>query len=112
MSRSRTLRVGLVAAAVFVGACGGGDASIAGTYNCAPPDPQYGKPDDVELREDGTLTITQHPSGGREGGTFEGTWSAEGDSGSFGPGTTEEETFTIEGDRLVFPDGFVCTPAR
>ena len=83
--------------------------SLAGTYDCGP---EGEAPEDVvELKADGTLTIT-HPDGVVE----EGTWTAEGNSGAFGPGTEFEDPFTIEGANLVFADPgaalrFVCTPA-
>ncbi|HEV8571560.1 MAG TPA: hypothetical protein VGR49_00750 [Actinomycetota bacterium] len=105
----KALKAGVLAGALLVGACGGGGDSIAGTYNCGV---EGETPDDsvIELREDGTLTITQP-----DGSTGEGAWSAEGDSGAFNPGTPEEDPFTIEGDNLVFADSgapvrFVCTP--
>jgi len=54
------------------------------------------------LTDDGTLTITNPADT-----VYEGTWSAEGDSGA---ATVEgsDNPFSIDGDRLVF-DSFVCT---
>jgi hypothetical protein len=103
----RTLTTGLMALALLVAGCGGGDESIAGTYNCSEEGNPEAPVEDWELREDGTLTITS------PGRTLEGTWSAEGDSVVV---TIEgqEDTFSIEGDRLVAaepPTGFVCTPS-
>jgi hypothetical protein len=61
----------------------------------------------VEFRDDGTLRefpLKQGPA--------DGTWSAEGDSGVITV-DGEEFTFSIDGDRLVFPElkDFVCAPA-
>lgn len=108
--------IGLMAVALLVGAFGGdstektptagnstGNASIVGRYNCQQPGAT--EQDLIELQADGKLKITQ---GGQ---TVEGTWSAQGSSGAFGPGTPEEEKFTIQEGRLVFGDGTVCTKA-
>jgi hypothetical protein len=77
--------------------------SIAGRYDCQQPGAS--ETDLVELREDGTVTITQGES------AVQGTWSVDGDSGAF---TVEgqDDPFTVEEDRLVFEDGTVCTKGR
>lgn len=83
------------------GATTAASASIAGAYHCGlPPE----APDVVEVREDGTVTITQ------PGASVEGTWRVEGDEGAF---TIDghEDPFSVEGERLLFDDGFVCTEA-
>jgi hypothetical protein len=108
-----SLRTGLIVVMLLIGACGGdseGD-SIAGTYNCA----REGQPTEgvVELREDGTLTITPEGPFPVEEGTW--SWSVEGEQGAFHLGEGDDP-FTIEGDNLVFADPdaavrFVCTPA-
>jgi len=112
-----TSRLGVIAFALFVSACTGAPtpsptpapsatpaSSIVGTYLCGPPEAR--DQDKVEVRADGTVTITQ--PGGEPG---QGTWSVQGNRGFFNPGTSEEDPFTIDGDRLVFDDGFVCNPA-
>jgi hypothetical protein len=106
--------MGLMALALLVVACGGEpkqeadtdatpniDVSLVGTYNCSPGG---GAPaeDVIELKEDGTLTITQG------GTTIEGTWSAEGGRGAFKPEGQPEDPFTVEGDRLVFGGDSYC----
>lgn len=110
---SRVLRPTLIALLVLAFACGQEqkkadtdatpivDASLVGTYNCSPGG---GAPaeDVIELKEDGTLTITQG------GTTIEGTWSAQGGRGSFKPEGQPEDPFTVEGDRLVFGGGSYC----
>ena len=82
----------------------GGTDSIAGRYACLQPGAS--EADDVELREDGTLTISQPALGS----SVEGTWSMEGGAGVF---TVEgqDEPFTIDDERLVFEDGTICTKA-
>jgi hypothetical protein len=79
-------------------------ASIVGRYDCQQPGAS--ETDDVELREDGTLTISQPALGS----SVEGTWSLEGNAGVF---TIEgaDEPFSIDGNRLVFDDGTICTKA-
>jgi hypothetical protein len=85
---------------------GEGDSSIAGTYECglegAGPNASV---DVFEFREDGTVSQDIEALGR----TVEGTWSVEGDSVKI---TSEagDLTFTIQGDRLVDPHGFTCTP--
>jgi hypothetical protein len=121
---SRTLTTGLVAVAFLVAGCGGseggggkltpsgtvetsGASSIAGTYECSLEGAGPTRSIDVfEFREDGTIiqTIeTLHR-------TFEGTWSTQGDSVKI-LSESGNLTMTIEGDRLVDPHGFTCTPA-
>jgi hypothetical protein len=105
----RTLALGLIAAALVAGACGGGDNSIAGTYNCTIEGFPEASVDALELREDRTLEF--RPEGAPA--PIEGTWSAERDSVVI---TREgrDETFAIEDDRLVGVTGggdrYVCTP--
>lgn len=104
----KVLTTGLMAVALLVGACGGDEgASIAGTYDCrfeeVPPGTEAPEIT-AELREDGTLTVTPR------GTTTEGTWSVEGDGGTW-HFADRDESFTVEGDTLVHEDGFVCTPA-
>jgi hypothetical protein len=106
------LGIALVALAIAVCACTPGpqatasptaeaEVSIVGTWNCLPRG--QAEPDDVEIRADGTVTITSPGLG--EGTTL--TWTVEGDRVSFDgdPGTIESE------DRMVFDTGVVCTRA-
>lgn len=79
-----------------------GEASIAGRYQCGPAGATSDL-DIVELRPDGTLTIT-HPDGLVEAGT----WSGDSSGGVFGG--EGGESFIVEDGRLLFADGYVCTP--
>ena len=116
----RVLWAVLTAVVVLTGACGddsgddSGGASLVGTYECRL-EGETGPPiSTIELRDDGTGTITI----GEDEATFEITWAAEGESGSFGPGTAEEDPFTIEGENIVFADptgnepSEVCAPVE
>jgi hypothetical protein len=92
------LATGLIVVTLIVGGCG--SRSIAGTYTCSPP--EGSRRDVVQFRDDGTFTITEPVPG-------EGTWSVEGDRGVFHSPEGIDDPFTVEGDRLVFDNGFVCT---
>lgn len=109
-----------LALAVFVVACSGQAtasppaaptataASIVGTWKCGPP--EASGQDIVEIRADGTVTITQ-PDVAPDvtpGGSI--PWEVEGNRGAFITPEGRDE-FTIEADRIVFDDGFVCTRA-
>jgi len=78
--------------------------SIAGTYDCLQPGAS--EADVVVLAADGTLTIT-HSDGFTEPS---GVWSVDGTEGRFGT-EAEGESFSVEGENLVFGDGTVCTPS-
>ena len=82
---------------------GATSASLAGKYKCLHPEAD--SPDAVELRADGTLSITA----ASVGQTFEGKWTAQGTSGAFGPGTPDEEKFTVQDGKIVFEDTTTCT---
>lgn len=103
-----------LALAILLAACSAGTAqspspspsgpSIVGTWKCGPPDAPG--QDLVEIRADGTVSITQ--PGASPGGSV--TWSLDGNRGSFD--TPEgKDPFTVEPGRIVFDDGFTCAPA-
>jgi hypothetical protein len=107
-SMSEASTAGLLAIVLAVGACGGGggDSSIAGTYQCSLEGAGAQRTIDIfEFREDGTVSQDIEALGK----TVEGTWSQEGDSVKI-ESEAGDLTFTLEGDRLVDPDGFTCTP--
>lgn len=90
-------------------------APLAGTYNCLPEEVSPPPPAIVmELREDGTLTITPgapstgQPEPGAPDSPVGGTWSVEGSRGTLQVGGGKEQ-FSIEGSRLLKDDGLVCT---
>lgn len=86
---------------------------VVGTYMCGP---QGETPEDTfEFRDDGTFKNT--PPGPKPGDPTKGpgesngsteTWSIDGNRGAI---NTElgQKKFTVEGDRLLFDGGFVCT---
>ena len=83
--------------------------SIEGTYECGGTLPPEGGQLTLvwiwELMGDGTLTVT-----GPDDVVHEGTWSGEAGAGVASVEGGEGNTFTIEGDRLVF-EAFECTRA-
>ena len=104
------LHSGLLVCAVGLAACqqasqvteqetSSGAESIAGSYSCAPDpppdDPAWPGPEDWELSDDGTLTISR----GGEIAT-QGTWSAEGEQ-LVVQHNGDEGRFNIEGAGFV-----------
>lgn len=88
-----------------------GDASIVGTWKCEPPDGSFR--DNVEIRADGTVTITDAEDPATTG---ELTWTVEGDRLAFqpldAPPDAPPDMGTIESeDRIVFDTGIACTRA-
>lgn len=87
---------------------------VAGTYMCGP---EGEIPEDtLELRDDGTSTTSppsppggEPPKGAPGGELLEETWSIEGNRGSINSEGGGQKKFSVEGDRLLFDDGFVCT---
>lgn len=115
MKWSRTgLMIGLVVFTLVFVACAGAkqsenetgetDASIAGTYTCAPEptpdDPNWPGPEDFELNENGDLTIGR---GGKV--NLEGTWSVQKDQVVLHIKGQGDDRFDVEGDRLVAAGG-------
>ena len=77
--------------------------AVAGTYDCRAPSATAS--DRVEMRVDGTITIT-HP----DGQSGSGTWTLEGNTlTTHGVGRNGQEDFTVDGDRILGSAGFVCT---
>lgn len=122
-SATRPLLLGLMAFALVTGACTpaatqppasatpSAGASIVGTWKCGPPEGPSRREDDVELRADGMVTndevIFDRLDVNQRGPT---TWSVDGNRGAF-HFPDGDDPFTIEADRIVFDDGFVCTRA-
>lgn len=103
------LGLGLVALALLVGACGGGEGkatsgsrttSIAANYGCTYEGDTNSPEIAYELRQDGTFTI--HSLDQAVDNTM-GSWSVQGDSGAFEV-KGKKERFTVRGDRLVFAE--------
>jgi hypothetical protein len=93
------------------------NAALVGSYNCVdpgPPGPPGVRPPTLELRADGTASLTLPSETGEIAQTRDGAWSADEDSGMFTvkvvtqTGSTpktikgENNPFSVEGDRLKF----------
>lgn len=110
MSSSARNLVFLTAVLLVGLGCGGGRASprpdptpsVVGTYDCRAVEATAG--DTVEVRADGTLTITK-----RSGESASGTWTVDGPTfTTHWVGRGGEEDFTIQGDVIVGTNGFTC----
>ena len=97
------------------------NSALAGTYSCGGDPAEPAAVNTLELRSDGTLTISNPSFVNRRGETIppktaDGMWSVSGNTvtvvGSFTAEIPGGFKYTVEGNRLVTDGGPVCTKSN